>query len=560
MTTAKHGNSSESAHVKAEELQRAIFRNINFLYIATDENGIIQIFNAAAERMLGYTASEVVGKITPAVLSAPQELVDRAQALSLEFGMPIAAGFEALVFKAARGIEDVYELTRRRKDGSEYPAIASVTALHDNQNAIIGYLFISTDNTERKRAERELQQSNIQLEQARAAAEKANLAKSDFMSSMSHELRSPLHTILGFAQLIDADAPPPTLAQAASVEQILKAGWYLLELINEILDLSLIESGKLTIFSEPTSLTEVLRECRAMIVPKGRQRHVQVSFPETGNPYFVDADRTRLKQVLLNLLSNAIKYGYENGSVTVDCAMSGDLNGLKRVRVSVSDTGAGLSPDMVTQLFEPFNRLGQERTGKEGTGIGLAMSKRLVELMGGAIGVESTVGSGSTFWFELNSAACPQPAVDEEIAAVTIEPTPLRSNPSRRTLLYVEDDPANMDLFEKLIASRRPDLRLLCAEEGNEGIRLARANRPDVILMDINLPGMSGIEALRMLRRDPLTADIPVIALSANAMPRDIKRGLDEGFFRYLTKPIKVRALLESLDEALEFVVVPVVQ
>lgn len=537
-----------------EDLQRAIFRNVNFLYIATDENGIIQLFNAGAERMLGYTASEVVGKITPAVLTDPQELIDRAAALSLEFATPIAPGFEALVFRAARGVEDVYELTRMRKDGSEYPAIASVTALHNDLGAIIGYLFISTDNTARKRAERELLESNLELEKARAAAEKASLAKSDFMSSMSHELRSPLHTILGFAQLIDGDDPPPTLAQAASVEQILQAGWYLLELINEILDLSLIESGKLSISSEPTSLTELLRECRAMIVPQGRKRRVQVSFPETGTPYFVDADRTRLKQVLINLLSNSIKYNHEDGSVVVECSMSASASMPKRVRVSITDTGAGLSPEMQQQLFQPFNRLGRERTDEEGTGIGLAMSRRLVELMGGTIGVESSLGSGSTFWFELNSVAVPQPAVDTPDAATPVEQDAVQSGLPVRTLLYVEDNRANLQLIEQLMASRRPDIRLLCASDGRQGIQVARTQRPDIILMDINLPGMSGIEALRILRHDPATVAIPVVALSANAMPRDIRKGLDAGFYRYLTKPIKVKALLETLDEALEFV------
>ena len=573
-----HGDAVHAARVKAEDLQEAMFRNVNFLYIATDEKGVIQLFNAGAERMLGYAASEVVGKITPAQLSDPKELIERASAMSLEYATSIAPGFEALVFKAARGIEDVYEVTRVRKDGSTYPAITSVTALHDDVNAIIGYLLISTDNTARKRVDRELLESSIKLEKARAAAEKANHAKSEFLSSMSHELRSPLQTILGFAQLIDGDDPQPTLAQAASVEQILKAGWYLLELINEILDLSQIESGNLTISMEPTSLTEVLRECRAMIVPQARKRRVQMSFPETGSPYFVYADRTRLKQVLINLLSNAIKYGQANGSVVVDCAMSvrpttvsattvnaTTVNATtvsattpRRVRVSITDTGVGLSPEKLLQLFEPFNRLGQERTGEEGTGIGLAMSKRLVELMGGVIGVESAVGSGSVFWFELNEAARPQALVDEDDAAA-IEQVSAQAGASRRTLLCVEDNPQNLQLIEQLIASRRPDIRLLCAEDGNEGIRLARANQPDVILMDINLPGMSGIEALEILSRDVATAHIPVVALSANAMPRDVQKGLDAGFFRYLTKPIVVKVLLATLDEALELGLVPVV-
>jgi CheY-like chemotaxis protein len=388
------------------------------------------------------------------------------------------------------------------------------------------------------------------LKRARAAAEKANLAKSAFLSSMSHELRSPLNAILGFAQLINSDTPPPTPSQTASIDQILHAGWYLLELINEILDLAQIESGRLALSLEPTSLAEVMLECQAMIEPQGQKRGLTMTFPRFDLPCFVDADRTRLKQVLINLLSNAIKYNQPNGTVAV--AVDRASGAPEHTRVSVKDTGAGLPPDMLMQLFQPFNRLGQERNStEEGTGIGLVMSKRLVELMGGEIGVESTVGSGSVFWFELNSAAAPQLAVDR--AEPTANPlAQVKPGAPLRTLLYVEDNPANLMLIEQLVA-RRPDMRLLSARDGNLGIQLARAHQPEVILMDINLPGISGIEALKILREDPATARIPVVALSANAMPRDIEKGLEAGFFRYLTKPIKVNEFMQTLDVALEF-------
>jgi CheY-like chemotaxis protein len=235
--------------------------------------------------------------------------------------------------------------------------------------------------------------------------------------------------------------------------------------------------------------------------------------------------------------------------VVVDaCRASGSP---ERVRISVKDTGAGLPPDMLVQLFQPFNRLGQERNAEEGTGIGLVMSKRLVELMGGEIGVESTVGVGSVFWFELNSAAAPQLLVEKGEPAANPEAQVEHGAPLR-TLLYVEDNPANLMLIEQLIA-RRPDMRLLSARDGNMGIQLARAHQPEVILMDINLPGISGIEALRILRDDPATARIPIVALSANAMPRDIERGLQAGFFRYLTKPIRVNEFMQTLDGALEY-------
>jgi PAS domain S-box-containing protein len=668
---------AEEALLKAGALQNAIFNSANFSSIATDAKGVIQIFNVGAERMLGYTAAEVMNKITPADISDPQEVIVRAEALSVELGTPITPGFEALVFKASRGIEDIYELTYFRKDGSRFPAVVSVTALRDAQDAIIGYLLIGTDNTarkqveaeqkrldqrlrdqqfytrsliesnidalmttdpagiitdvnkqtealtgctrdeligapfknyftdperaeagikrvlsgskvtdyeltarardgketvvsynattfhdrdrklqgviaaardvtERKRFEQTQQENNVELERAKAAAEKANLAKSDFLSSMSHELRSPLNAILGFAQLINSESPPPTPSQTASIDQILHAGWYLLELINEILDLAQIESGKLALSLEPTSLAEVIFECQAMIEPQGQKRDIRMTFPRFDIPYFVDADRTRLKQVLINLLSNAIKYNQANGTVVVDCATSTP----ERVRVSVRDGGAGLPPDMLMQLFQPFNRLGRETSAEEGTGIGLVMSKRLVELMGGAIGAESTVGLGSVFWFELNSAA-PQLEIDLAKPAA-IAQAQVQQGARLRTLLYVEDNPANLKLVEQLIA-RRADMRLLSARDGNLGIQLARINQPEVILMDINLPGISGIEALKILREDPATAHIPVIALSANAMPRDIEKGLQAGFFRYLTKPIKINEFIDTLEVALEF-------
>ena len=670
----------EEALLKTGALQNAIFNSANFSSIATDEKGVIQIFNVGAERMLGYAAADVVNKITPADISDPQEVIARAVALSAELETTITPGFQALVFKASRGIEDIYELTYIRKDGSRFPAIVSVTALRDDQGAIIGYLLIGTDNSARKQVEAEqmkldqrlrdqqfytrsliesnidaimttdpagiitdvnkqmealtgctrdeligapfknyftdperaeagikqvlrekkvtnyeltacardgkttvvsynattfydrdrklqgvfaaardvterklldhaIEEQNVELKRARAAAEKANLAKSDFLSSMSHELRSPLNAILGFAQLIKSDSPPPTSSQTESIDQILHGGWYLLELINEILDLAQIESGRLALSREPTSLTEVMFECQAMIEPQAQKRGLKMTFPVFDVPCFVDADRTRLKQVLINLLSNAIKYNQPNGAVVVDVDR---VKGTpERVRVSVKDSGAGLPPDMLLQLFQPFNRLGQERNAEEGTGIGLVMSKRLVELMGGEIGVESTVGFGSVFWFELNSTAAPKLAVER--AGPTANPeTQVPRGAPLRTLLYVEDNPANLKLIEQLIA-RRKDMRLLTARDGDLGIQLARDNHPEVILMDINLPGISGIEALRILRADPATAHIPIVALSANAMPRDIEKGLQAGFFRYLTKPIKVDEFMQTLDEVLEF-------
>ncbi len=542
---------AEVALRKNGALQNAIFNSANFSSIATDARGVIQIFNVGAERMLGYDAQEVMNKITPAEISDREEIMARAQTLSAELGVEIQPGFEALVFKATRGIEDIYELTYIRKDGSRFPAVVSVTALRDEDMAIIGYLLIGTDNTARKAVEAErqrldqvLQDKNVELQLARVEADKANQAKSDFLSSMSHELRSPLNAILGFAQLLDSAEPEPSVTQRASINQILRAGWYLLELINEVLDLALIESGKLSLSIEPMSLSDVLDDCQTLIAPLADKRRITLHFPVHGSLY-VAGDSTRVKQVLINLLSNAIKYNREGGTVHVSCAQVPE----GRLRVSVQDSGEGLSPEKIAQLFQPFNRLGQEASAGEGTGIGLVVSKRLVELMHGAIGMHSQVGVGSVFWIELALSEASQPTLDDTLALQA--PLALHAPGERlRTLLYVEDNKANMALVEQLVA-RRPGMRLLSAADGMRGVLLARLHVPDLILMDINLPGISGVQALQILRDDPATCHIPVLALSANALPRDVQRGMEAGFFRYLTKPVKVTEFMEALDQGL---------
>ncbi len=388
---------------------------------------------------------------------------------------------------------------------------------------------------------------------ALAAAEDANQAKSDFLSRMSHELRSPLNAVLGFAQLLQSGTPPPTARQEECVGEILKAGWYLLGLIEEILDLSMIESGRLSCVLEPVPLAEVLSDCQALVEGQAAARGIRLSLAPLGDGCIVIADRNRLKQVFINILGNAIKYNREDGTVQVHC----EAVGQGRICIRIEDSGSGLSPEQLGHIFQPFERLGQEAGAIEGTGIGLALSKRLVELMGGRIGVHSVVGQGSVFWVELdapgaqNSAPASSPETPPAQLQVAAAPWPAAAVRRPCTVLCVEDNRANQLLVQRLLA-RRSDVRLLLAGDGQHGVQLARSMQPDVVLMDINLPDMSGLEAMERLAADPATARIPVIAVSALAMRHDIDKGLQAGFFRYLSKPIKIDALTEALDAALD--------
>lgn len=390
----------------------------------------------------------------------------------------------------------------------------------------------------------QLELANAELELAIEEAREANQAKSAFLSSMSHELRTPLNAILGFAQILASPSMPTTPEQKTEFAgHILKSGRHLLTLINEILDLAKVEAGAVALSMEPVGLAEILAECRTMIGPLAAARGIAVRFPDV-LASVVQADRTRLKQVLLNLLSNAVKYNRDGGVVTVECTQAG-----ARLRLSVRDTGMGLSSEQLAGLFQPFNRLGQEAGTQEGTGIGLVVTRRLIELMGGTIGVASSPGAGSTFWIEL---AVAEPALPAAAPAVSPDSpdgaAPAAAGP--HLILYIEDNPANLRLVQEIVGYR-PDLRLLSAPDGQVGLALARSHRPELVLTDLHLPGMSGLDVLAELRHDPATAAIPVIALTANAMPRDIERGLAAGFTRYLTKPIDIEQFNEAIDGAL---------
>jgi PAS domain S-box-containing protein len=514
---------AELALRDSDERFRALLESAPDAIVIVNEQGIIVLVNALVITLFGYSREELLGQ-------------------RVEMLMP------ARFHKHHEGHRDNYikeprtremdgglQLLGKRKDGSEFPIEVSLSPLETKKGTLVSSAI--RDITERKRIESELNKAMV-------AAEKANRAKSDFLSSMSHELRSPLNAILGFAQLLDSGSPQLTPRQKTSIDQILHAGWYLLELINEILDLAMVESGKLSLSLEPISLNEVLSDCQAMIEPQAENSNIHITFPQLNYRILVKADRTRVKQIFLNLLSNAIKYNRVGGSINVRCS----TDKVDRIRISVHDTGKGLSPDQLAHLFQPFNRLGQETGAEEGTGIGLVVSKRLVELMNGTIGVESTVGIGSEFWFELLLDFTQQIAVDD--VKLTDQPPQNQGNAILHTLLYVEDNPTNLLLIEHIIEDQ-PFIRLISACNGKLGIELARTHQPDIILMDINLPGISGTEVLTILHEDPGTKNIPVIALSANAMSQDIADGLEAGFFRYLTKPIKVNELMNAIHDAL---------
>jgi signal transduction histidine kinase/CheY-like chemotaxis protein len=493
-------------------------------------------------RRLGLAITQPIDAITNIAreVVARRDYSRRAPRISEDEAAELADSFNAM-------LTEIEQRTRALEDSNrEIAREASVRARAQQE------VMRLNEGLEARVQERtaQLELANSELELAIGEAHNANQAKSAFLSSMSHELRTPLNAILGFAQILASKDMPTTPEQKQEFAgHILKSGRHLLTLINEILDLAKVEAGALSLSMEPVPLADVLAECQDMIAPLAATRGVRVLFPHAPTVH-VQADRTRVKQVLLNLLSNAVKYNRDGGAVIVDCAQPAP----QRLRLSVQDTGMGLSPEQVAGLFQPFNRLGQEGGTQEGTGIGLVVTRRLVELMGGEIGVTSSPGVGSMFWIDLAVAAADgaapaaAPAVRDGAASVAAG----AGAPARpHTVLYVEDNPANLKLVQEIVRFR-PDLHLVSAPDGHFGLSLARSQRPDVILMDLNLPGLSGLEVLAQLRREPETARIPAIAVSANAMPADIERALAAGFARYLTKPIDIGQFNEAIDAVLE--------
>jgi PAS domain S-box-containing protein len=673
------------ALLKAGALQSAIFNSANFSSIATDAEGVIQIFNVGAERMLGYTAAEVINTITPADISDPHEVVARATSLSLEFDMPIAPGFEALVFKASRGIEDIYELTYIRKDGSRFPAVVSVTALRDAENSIIGYLLIGTDNTARKQVEEErmkldqrlrdqhfytrsLIESNIDalmttdprgiitdvnkqtealtgrtrdeligapfktcftdpdraeagikrvlvegkvtnyeltacardgtltvvsynastfhdrdrslqgvfasardmtelkqfehtLQQTNAELAEASRMKSEFLANMSHELRTPLNAIIGFSELLkDGLIGDLTKEQCGFISDIFSSGTHLLSLINDILDLSKVEAGKMELDLEPVPIASLFANSLSIIREKAAERHIHLELQAGTELGDIRVDVRKVKQILYNLLSNAVKFSNDRGNVVLDVTKVprsevGELPGEWAgrcfatfdgafdtfLRIRVSDTGIGISEAGLQGLFQPFTQIDSGLARKyEGTGLGLAMVKLLTELHGGTVAVESAEGQGSKFtvWLPLRAAdGSPPPARIAEI--VELDPASVL-----RTALVVEDDYKSAELIRVQLEAE--GFTVLHAASAEDGLIMARKQPLSLITLDIMLPNMDGWEFLARIKQTPELRRIPVVIVSIVA---DASKGFSLGAAAVMQKPISRQELFESLAD-----------
>jgi PAS domain S-box-containing protein len=504
----------------SEEFYRRLIENSSDVATIVGLDGVNSYQSPSIEYVLGYHPGDILG-------------TSAFERIHPDDG-PLCREILRRVFQNP-GTSHAAEFRYRHKDGSWRVLEARARTL-DPTSAAAGAVINSRDVTERKRYEEAMLL-------AKEEAETANRAKSEFLSRMSHELRTPMNSILGFGQLLERKELPPD--QLRSVEHILRAGRHLLNLINEVLEIARIEAGKQNFSLEPVRVAAVLREARALIQPLAAQRELTIDDMFVDEDCFVRADRQRLVQVLLNLLSNAIKYNRPDGHVSVTCET--DTAGIGTVRIGVRDTGRGIPAERINRLFVPFDRLGVEGTGEEGTGLGLALSKRLVEAMGGGIEVESVVDEGSTFWVELPLAEAPTVRGSRSADAAAAGKPPTVTDRPPATLLYIEDNLANLTLVESILADR-PELKVLPALQGQMGVYLAAEHNPDLILLDVHLPDIDGDEVLRRLHADPRTRDIPVVVVSADATPASIERLHALGAAGYLTKPIDIGEFLETVD------------
>lgn len=485
----------------------------------TDASGAIIYVNEKFTAISGYTKEELLGQNHRLLNSGYHE----------------ARFFEDMWSTISRGRSWHGQICNRSKQGDFYWVASTIVPFVDANGLPTQYISIRTDITLVKDHE-------VELIAAREDAERASNAKSEFLSSMSHELRTPLNAVLGFAQLLNFDESLSDESKDG-VQEILKAGEHLLALINEVLDLAKIESGHMDLSLEPVVVGPVITESCDLLEKLASTHDVRLH-RGSHSTLTVRADRVRLKQVVLNLISNAIKYNRPGGTVAVDLLQPE----FGRVWIRVTDTGHGIAPERLKELFQPFSRLGAENGPVEGTGIGLTITQRLVELMGGSVGVESRLGEGSTFWVDLPEESLETPAVPG--AALVAEAVAQSRQSHTHTILYIEDNPANLKLVTQILA-KRPHIHLLTAHAPRLGIDIARTRRPDLILLDINMPDMDGYEVLEVIRKDAVLVQLPVIAVTANAAPKDIRRGLDAGFNDYVVKPIDIAKLLAVVDQHL---------
>ncbi|MCW9002238.1 MAG: PAS domain S-box protein, partial [Rhodospirillales bacterium] len=496
------------------------------MVLITDRNGMVEYVNPRFTEISGYEVEDIIGG-TPSLLGSGEMGKDHY----LDMWKTLARG------EVWRG-----EFHNKRKNGEMYWVSAAISPVASEQGPTTHFVAVEEDITDRKAAEAD-------LKAAKELADKANKAKSEFLSSMSHELRTPLNAILGFSQLMEYDVTEPlTARQRESVTQIKKGGDHLLELINEVLDLAKVEAGKVSLSIEDVEPGPVFDECLSFIGSMAGKKGISINDAVSGTDIpVVRCDRTRFKQVILNFLSNAVKYNRDGGSLTLSVNQDDDAT----LMISVSDTGFGIPEDKQADVFQPFSRLGAEATDIEGTGIGLTITKQLVELMGGTIGFESVVDQGSTFWIRLPLADITSaPATDEAVKASVSTGDMGSLVEGEHLILYVEDNPANLRLMERLI-EQIPDVELISAHNAELGVELAESRQPDVIIMDIHLPGMNGFDALKILQEKDETSHIPVIALSAAALKPDIEKGMKAGFLDYLTKPIVVNELINAVNRGL---------